>query len=57
MLRSKLAAEWHPAKNKVTIITKITLTKICSLYGRRYEVKIDNTNIAINAIPAVYMCA
>lgn len=57
MLRSKFAADWHPAKNKVTIITKITLTKICSLYGRRYEIKIDNTNIAINAIHAVYMCA
>lgn len=57
MLRSKLAADWHPAKNKVTIITKNTLTKIFSLTGRRYEIKVDNTNITINAIPVVYLCA
>lgn len=57
MLRSKLAADWHPAKNKVIIITKITLTKIFSLSGKRYEIKVDNTNITINAIPVVYLCA
>lgn len=57
MLRSKLDADWHPTKNKVTIDTKITLTKIFSLSGRCYEIKVDNNNVTTNAIPVVYLRA